>query len=265
MRQDPELLLVRGGQFLFDPQGSPPPKFEDHGKALKAARLSSFFIQKSGARMRTFTPRPDSERPLRLTRASVRDVAVPGFQRYDCLVLPEIGNGPSEDIYLMHEFTTDILRLQLSQSHIGLLLASSDLFSAAMQSPDSAEREKAETILLWTLGQALTTGGSRLLEIDPRELAFTFRRTVGNLLLNREIILFDTASGRAGYCDQLYDRLNLVFERAAEVLDCRENCGDSCYSCLRSYENQAIHSRLNRFYLLEGLKRFNSANWAIKH
>lgn len=265
MRQDPELLLVRGGQFLFDPQGSPPPTFENRGKALKAARQSSFFIQKSGARMRTFTPRPDSERPLHLARASLRDVAVPGFQRYDCLVLPEIGNGPSEDIYLMHEFTTDILRLQLSQSHVGSLLASSDLFSTAMQSPDPAEKEKAETILLWTLGQALTTGGSRLLEIDPRELAFTFRRTAGNLLLNREIILFDTASGGAGYCDQLYDRLNLVFEKAAEVLHCRENCGDSCYSCLRSYENQAIHSRLNRFYLIEGLKRFNSANWATKH
>jgi hypothetical protein len=163
----------------------------------------------------------------------------------------------------MHEFTTDILRLHLRKSTVGNLLLSSRPFRDAYGNVDPSERKKAETILLWTLGQALASGGARLLGIDPHELAFTFRRATEELLLNTEVILFDTASGGAGYCDQLYDNLNLLFARAADVLECSGECGDSCYSCLRSYDNQAFHARLNRFYLVEGMRKFNSGNWTV--
>jgi hypothetical protein len=179
----------------------------------------------------------------------------------ECLVLPELGSGAAENVYLMHEFTTDILRLQIEDSKVGRLLLVSEPLRYALQSDDQAEKEKAETVFLWTLGQALCTGGARLLQIDPNELAFTFRRAPGNLLLGREIILFDTASGGAGYCDQLYENLKGLFNEAARVLDCKESCGDSCYSCLRSYENQVAHARLNRSYLLEGLRAFDAENW----
>lgn len=260
-RQDPEIFLVRGSQYLFDPHGNPPPPYESHGKALRAARQSSFHIERSGARMRMFSPRPDVDKGLTLKKVLLCDVAASGRQQVECLVLPELGTGSAETVYLMHEFTTDILRLQIEDSKIGRLLLSSESVRRAFETADEAEREKAETIFLWTLGQALCTGGARLLQIDPHELAFTFRRTTGTILLSREIILFDTASGGAGYCDQLYENLKGLFSRAEEVLECNKECGDSCYSCLRSYENQATHARLNRTYVLDGLRAFSAENW----
>jgi hypothetical protein len=45
------------------------------------------------------------------------------------------------------------------------------------------------------------------------------------------------------------------------VLECPNDCEDSCYSCLRSFDNQVFHSRLNRHYVLEGLMRFIQENW----
>lgn len=262
LRQDPEIFVVKGGEYLFDPRGNPPPTFEERGpgRGVCAARQSSFHIQQSGARMRTFTPRPDAEKPLTLSCCRKTDVSVPRRQ-YQCLVLPEGANGHGENVYLMHEFTTDILRLRIKKSSAGELLLRSELFRKAIATGDPAEKEKADTVLLWTLAQALSTGGARYLEIDPREIGFTFKYEPKNALLDREIILFDTAAGGAGYCDQLFENLNRVFETAADVLACPENCGDSCYSCLRSYDNQAIHARLNRLYLAEALSRFNRANW----
>ena len=107
----------------------------------------------------------------------------------------------------------------------------------------------------------MCSGGARLLQIDPNELAFTFRHTSEANALGAELIVFDTAPGGAGYCDQLYDDLPAWFREAENVLRCEQNCGDSCYSCLRSYENQAIHSSLDRTFLLEGLTEFNKHNW----
>ena len=211
--------------------------------------------------MRTFVPRPDGEQSLELGKAQIRDVAMLGNQLAECLVMPSESNGPREKYFLMHEFTTDILRIQIRDIELGRRLRSSATYLAAATSEDEAERRKADTVWLWTFTQALAIGGARYLQIDPREIAFTFRCAPTDALLKREAILFDTAPGGAGYCDQLYEDLRGLFQAAMEVLDCREGCGDSCYSCLRSFDNQAIHSRLNRFFVLDGLKKFVSLNW----
>jgi Domain of unknown function (DUF1998) len=230
--------------------------------AVNATKQTSFNIEKSGARMRTFVPRPDGEKALELTKALIRDLGVAGNQPAECLVLPSDGNGPREKYFLMHEFTTDILRIQVRDNEIGKKLRSSPAYFAAATSGGEPERRKADTVWLWTFAQALAIGGARYLQIDPREIAFTFRCAPVDALLGREIILFDTASGGAGYCDQLYEDIKGLFRAAIEVLDCRENCGDSCYACLRSFENQAIHSRLNRYFVLDALKKFVPANWS---
>jgi len=261
-RQDPELFAVARGQYLFDPAGNPPPPLSGVGKALRIARQSAFHIDESGARMRTFTPRPDTLSPLDLVRVDLRDVSLSGRQPSTCLIIPGRGSGPREQLYLMHEFTTDILRLQIDSNAVGGILLSSTEFRDVDSGEDEGERRKARTIFVWTLGQTLAVAGARLLKIDPNEIAFTFRHAPDKTLLNREIILFDTASGGAGYCDQIFDNLRSVFEMAADVLRCAKSCDDSCYSCLRSYENQAIHTRLNRKYLLDGLCEFNRINWA---
>ena len=261
-RQDPELFAVARSQFLFDPAGNPPPELTYIGAAVGAARQTSFHVEKSGARMRTFVPRPDGEQSLELGRANLRDVGMQGTQNSECLVLPAMAHGAKDKLFLMHEFTTDILRVQMRENHVGRMLLSSPPYRKAADSGDEGERKKARAIVLWTLSQALAIGGARLLQIDPREIAFTFRHAPTDALLKNEVILFDTASGGAGYCNQLYDDMRELFTTAADVLDCKENCGDSCYACLRSFDNQAIHFRLNRFFVLEGLRSFVNANWA---
>jgi|GEM_PF-2420885 len=261
-RQDPELFSVARSQFLFDPAGNPPPPLTLRGQAIRAAKQSSFNVDKSGARMRTFVPRPDSEQSLELRKAQLRDVALPGNQQADCLVLPAEGIGASDKYFLMHEFTTDILRIQVANVPFGKLLHSSPPFAAAMNSQDEAARRKAEAVWLWTFTQSLAIGGARLLQIDTREIAFTFRCAPADALLRREAILFDTAAGGAGYCDQLFEDMKGLFTSAVNVLDCPDGCGDSCYSCLRSFDNQAVHSRLNRFFVLDAMKKFVELNWS---
>jgi hypothetical protein len=260
-RQDPDLFSVARSQFLFDPAGNPPPALTTIGLAVKAARQTSFNVNKSGARMRTFVPRPDSEQSLELTKEMLRDVAMPGTKQYECLVIPTKTNGEKEKHFLMHEFTTDILRLQIKDNEVGKLLLSSEAYQRTAGGVDGGEKKKGNTILLQTLIQALATAGARVLQIDPREIATTFRFAPTDALLRYEAILFDTASGGAGYCDQLFDNLKSLFEMAIAVLDCKEGCGDSCYACLRSFDNQALHTRLNRFFVLDGLKKFVKANW----
>lgn len=218
-RQDPELFSIARSQFLFDPAGNPPPPLNSSGLAVRAAKQTSFNIEKSGARMRTFAPRPDGEQSLELGKAQLHDVAMPGNQLADCLVLPLDSNGQREKFFLMHEFTTDILRLQIRDSEVGRVLRSSPAYFAAARSEDEAEKRKADTVWLWTFTQALAIGGARLLQIDPREIAFTFRCAPADALLKREAILFDTAPGGAGYCDQLYDDLKGLFQATVEILD----------------------------------------------
>lgn len=260
-RQDPDLFSVARSQFLFDPAGNPPPPLEPSGRAVNAAKQTSFNVEKSGARMRTFVPRPDSQQSLELAKEMLRDVAMPGTKQLECLVIPTKANGEKEKHFLMHEFTTDILRLQIKDNEVGRLLLSSDAYQRTGNNGDGGEKKKGNTILLNTLIQALATAGARILQIDPREIATTFRFAPTDALLRSEAILFDTAPGGAGYCDQLFDNLKGLFEVAIEVLDCKEGCGDSCYSCLRSFDNQGVHTRLNRFFVLDGLKKFVEANW----
>jgi hypothetical protein len=148
----------------------------------------------------------------------------------------------------------------VKNSEVGKCLLSAPPLVELLNCQEVAERRKAETIFLWTFAQALSTGATRLLEIDPNEIAFTFR-FAPDALLNREIILFDTAAGGAGYCDQIYDDLPGLYKHALDALECNSGCGDSCYSCLRSYDNQAIHARLNRLYVVDGLRAFINTNW----
>lgn len=160
----------------------------------------------------------------------------------------------------MHEFTTDILRLQFIEAASPVILSATDT-QKVMQLIDEEERSKALTVFRYTLGQALTNAAARNLQIDPRELDFTLRFVPSGAALNTEFILFDTAPGGAGYASKCFDEPDLlqVFANAVRLLRC--DCGDSCYGCLRSYSNQWMHARLNRKFVLDGLEKFNEANW----
>jgi DEAD/DEAH box helicase/Helicase conserved C-terminal domain/MrfA Zn-binding domain len=259
---DPEVFELQSSEVIFDPASDPEPELEKRGQFLLVARQSA--AEMTNARMRMFSPRPTNPNGLKLVESMETDVGDPSRVAMHCLVLPGKGTSPRQETpgsyYLMHEFTTDILRVRFIKEFEPSLLSSSNCRNLAA-SQEQEEREKARTILLYTLGQALTTAAARHLQVDLRELDFTLRFVPGNVALNTEFILFDTAPGGAGYASRCSEASELcgIFLEAVRLLDCQ--CGDSCYDCLRSYSNQWMHARLNRKFAFEGLQRFLRENW----
>jgi ATP-dependent helicase YprA (DUF1998 family) len=68
-------------------------------------------------------------------------------------------------------------------------------------------------------------GESLVLDIDTSELGITLH--AAEVIGSREMILFDTAPGGAGYVRQVVKQIERIFRRAEEILTaCRY--GDSC-------------------------------------
>ena len=71
------------------------------------------------------------------------------------------------------------------------------------------------------------------------------------------LLLVDAVPGGAGHARRIIDdleRLLIAAARKARNCDCGED--SSCYSCLRSYENQRIHDEITRRRALTVLSRF---------
>jgi DEAD/DEAH box helicase/Domain of unknown function (DUF1998)/Helicase conserved C-terminal domain len=261
--QDLELARERGETY-FDPANEPPPNYAPHGNAIEIATVGASVMEQSPhrPRMRQFNPRPHSDLVLELAPSYETDLALPNLPAVRCLRRADQKSTNAQRVYLMHEFTTDIIRLRVLNNDAGQLLATSTAFVETLKSnPDRTRQRFYWDCLRRTLGEALVMGASRLLDIDTSELGITFHPA--DVLGNRELILFDTAPGGAGYVRQIAEQIERVFRRAEEIL-CSCRCGDSCYSCLRTYHNQSFHKRLNRQFVLEGLKQFNQRNWSHK-
>ena len=127
--------------------------------------------------------------------------------------------GTLENYHLGHRFMTDVLELNL---HI------------------SIQGEKT----IYSVLYALIFGAVEKLDIPVNE--------VDGVVYYREstpsFILYDNTPGGAGYVRMIYDNLYKVFEGAYDrVVGCKGCSQDtSCYSCLRSYQNQYLHDKLER-------------------
>jgi hypothetical protein len=162
----------------------------------------------------------------------------------------------------MHEFTTDTIRMRIVGSAIGELLASSSPFTETLRdNPDPARRRFYWDCFRRSVGEALIAAGARCLDIDNSELGVSFHSAPG-VIGGKELILYDTAPGGAGYVRQLATHIREVFGEAERLVNSC-NCGDSCYGCLRTYHNQMFHGRLNRRFVGDGIARFNSLNWVL--
>lgn len=127
--------------------------------------------------------------------------------------------GTLKPYHLGHRFMTDVLELRLNIS---------------------MRREEQVYSLLY----ALLNGASDALDI-PRE-------DVGGLVYYTDgypsFIFFDDTPGGSGYVQHIHEHLIEVFKAAyRRVADCN-GCSPetSCYSCLRGYDNQPFHDKLER-------------------
>ncbi|MDE0030096.1 MAG: DUF1998 domain-containing protein [Deltaproteobacteria bacterium] len=157
------------------------------------------------------------------------------------------GISPTRHIVLGTDFITDIA-----------------LFSMRVAPPLSLRPDHSSTAAaLRTVSEAFASAACQLLEIEPGELMAEFRPALtpgGMRGLEAEVFLYDTLPGGAGFASQLAGRgLDLIQLALRVMKSCPENCGASCYRCLRSFKNRFEHSLLDRHvgaelldYLLTG-------------
>lgn len=156
--------------------------------------------------------------------------------------------GRLQNIYLGNRFKTDLLLVRMNLSEKIYFEPSSKWIHDALE----------------TLGEAFVIAASRILEIDLNELGIGYRMVHdGQEDMYADLYIFDKLSGGAGYSFEAGEKIQDIFDEMENVLkNCSGNCDQSCYKCLRYYENQFKHSRLDRSlaldlltYLLYGIIR----------
>jgi len=113
----------------------------------------------------------------------------------------------------------------------------------------------------WAFGAALREGLVRWLGIEPRELGISVAARDGKLGLRvPSVYLFDEASGGAGYAPRLLDDIYQVFERAASILDCPQECEMGCSACVLAADLYKQQGRLDRRAALVAVQSFLETN-----
>ncbi len=137
-------------------------------------------------------------------------------------------DGKLERLCLAHEFVTDVLSINFP-------LPTHKINTSA---PGFA----------YSLAYALLEGTANVLDVPSTDLAVTVSYSSGSKI--PPIVLYDNVPGGAGLVQQLEDQEVFLkcLKAAYNRVDGRCNCGynESCYGCLRSYQNQFVHPYLTR-------------------
>lgn len=136
---------------------------------------------------------------------------------------------------LHHEFTTDVAKISFPD----------------MDTSDEHQMESVMYAILYAM--------AGYLNIERQDISVCLTWEVKKGRTDRTIVIYDTVPGGAGHSRRLVagdgELLYKVFERArGNMGQC--SCNPSCYNCLRSYENQAIHDNLDRNRALDFLNNF---------
>ena len=135
------------------------------------------------------------------------------------------GNTFLQLVSLGHEFSTDILKINLPMHEI-------DQFDS-----ESLERKNQYLSVMY----AVLEGASTALDISRSDIS-------GCVTGCGQIILYDDTPGGSGFVRNIYDNLELVLKKAQEKVAGACGCTEetSCYGCLRNYGNQFFHDVLSR-------------------
>lgn len=109
---------------------------------------------------------------------------------------------------------------------------------------------------------ALLNAMSKDLNIERRDIKACLSKEIIDGVLKFSIIIYDAVPGGAGHSRRLVTEdgkmLHNVFMSALHAMESC-NCDPSCYNCLRSYENQKIHDKLDRKLAIAFLQQFDGA------
>jgi hypothetical protein len=145
------------------------------------------------------------------------------------------------NLLLGGEYSTDVLEIQLF-----------DLRTASPLKDDT---------IAYSLSVALRQSLAECLGIDSRELGCSIApRVAGNGARTTSLLLYDTASGGAGYVSLFGANLQKVFQRAQSILQCPRGCDRACHACLLDFDTQHQVDRLDRKAALEFIdEKFQAA------
>jgi hypothetical protein len=106
---------------------------------------------------------------------------------------------------------------------------------------------------------AILNSISKYLNIERKDIKACLSLKFINSIKNYSIIIYDSVPGGAGHSRRLVTNdgkllYNILKEALSNMKNC--SCDPSCYNCLRSYENQKIHDKLNRHLVIKFLENF---------
>ncbi len=107
---------------------------------------------------------------------------------------------------------------------------------------------------------AIQAGAVEAAGIPVRELGATLHLPYSHE--GPSLVYFDSVPGGAGHVRYLHEHWDDVLAMAAERVRGQCGCGEdaSCYGCLKSYDNQAVHDQLRRGMAHEFLQSVLKAN-----
>ena len=144
-------------------------------------------------------------------------------------------NHDPEKVYLGHTFSTDMVVFEFSLDSRKINTEYSGLWI----------RSAAQT-----LSEAFKLSASRVLDIEFTDINAGFRIHKSNPNVYVDIFLYDSLSSGAGYSATLLDAKDDLTDAVYDLLSSC-NCDSACYSCLKHYWNQRVHSQLNRHAALD--------------
>jgi len=107
---------------------------------------------------------------------------------------------------------------------------------------------------IYSLLYAILDGASEALGIQRSDIHGAYYYQSSGM--SPSLIFYDDVPGGAGHVKRIYNNLRPTLEAALDRLN-RCECGieTSCYSCLRNYQNQFIHDKLQRGLAIGLLKQ----------
>lgn len=134
---------------------------------------------------------------------------------------------------LHHEFKTDVAKIEF-------------------------ETDTSDYATMLSVMYAILNSFADVLSIEKRDIKACLTYKLKDGKYSHQIIIYDSVPGGAGHSRRLVTEsgnvLRDVISHAIKLLE-ECDCDPSCYKCLRSYENQKSHDKLNRKKALKFLKQ----------
>lgn len=125
-----------------------------------------------------------------------------------------------------------------------------DVFELQLTDPNRSRAVDDEKVLS-SIAVALRQALAEHLGVEERELGWDVVRSQSlRDEKSRSIVLFDTASGGAGFVGSASESLSELLRRTREILLCARECDVACHACLLSFDTQFAVESLDRHVAL---------------